>query len=55
MTLLADTRRPSADRLFGTSSGSAAYNPALDYDGNGTVNTLDYAQFKKRFGMTFSL
>jgi hypothetical protein len=26
----------------------------LTVNNNGTVNALDYAQFKKRFGMTFS-
>ena len=25
-----------------------------DADGNGSVNALDYAQFKKRFGTTFA-
>jgi uncharacterized repeat protein (TIGR03803 family) len=39
---------------FGTSTGSTAYNPDLDFDNNGNINALDYAQFKKRFGTTFT-
>ena len=41
---------PSAE-----AAADAAYNPAFDFDGNGVINTLDYGQFRGRFGRAFQL
>lgn len=35
---------------LGKSSGNALFNSAFDYDGNGTINTIDLSQFRRRFG-----
>ncbi len=34
--------------------GDAAFNPALDWDGDGDVDATDYRQFKLRFGRRFN-
>lgn len=35
------------------SSGQALFDEVLDYDGNGVVDALDLAQFRRRFGARF--
>ena len=49
---------PGPDRVpstvkVGKTTGQAGFEPAFDFDGNGTINALDYGQFRNRFGKTF--
>ena len=43
-----------SDDAFGKATGQAGFNPAVDFDGNGSINTLDYGQFRGRFGKAFA-
>lgn len=39
---------------LGRSAGDALFNSALDYESNGTINVVDLAQFRRRYGKRFS-
>jgi hypothetical protein len=39
---------------FGKRGADAAYNPAFDFDDNGSVDAGDYNQFRARFGRAFT-
>jgi hypothetical protein len=57
-TLPAVTAPPSTTKAppgnaFGRSTGQAGFDPAFDFDNNGTINALDYGQFRSRFGKVF--
>ena len=51
---MTSSTHPRGTLTIRSSTGAAAYTADFDTDGNGTINTLDYAQFKKRFGLSFS-
>jgi hypothetical protein len=36
---------------FGSVSGDAGYASVLDFNGDGTINGTDLAQFRSRFGV----
>ena len=36
------------------SAGQPGFDAAFDFDGNGSINTLDYGQFRSRFGKSFT-
>ncbi len=38
-------------KAYGSSQGQAAFLPAADMDGNGHINALDLARFRRRFGL----
>ena len=40
-------------KAFGSATGSALYDPNLDFDGNGIINSSDYFRFKANFGRRF--
>jgi len=37
---------------WATSTGDAGFDPALDYNGDGTINIIDLLQFRKNYGKT---
>jgi hypothetical protein len=39
---------------YGSSVGHAAYNAALDYNGDGVINAIDYGKFKNNYGKGYS-
>jgi len=39
---------------FSKTSTDSPYNPAFDFDNNGTVNNADFGQFRGRFLKVFT-